>query len=203
MRSPGYSSEVQAEGLHRIFIAVPLAEHIREAVEAVRRPFARYGDSLRWVLPEHLHLTLQFLGNITTPSLAEAVTAAHETAATESPFTIVFAGVGAFPSLAAPRVVWVGVGEGADRLTALARRLGTALQGHRFSLDDRPFAPHLTLARVRGGGRPPNLGPEAEALRQIVMGRQLVDEMVVMKSLLGSGHPTYSVVANAPFGVRS
>jgi RNA 2',3'-cyclic 3'-phosphodiesterase len=182
---------------HRIFIAVPLADGIRAAAGQARRPLAAYGDRLRWVEPAHLHLTLHFLGNISTAMVAEAVAAAEETAGPETAFSITFAGLGAFPSAASARVVWVGVTDGADRLTALAARLGAALRGRRFTLEDRPFAAHLTLARVRGTGRPPDLRRETEAMRRIVLGEQCVTEVVVVKSVLGASAPTHTVVARA------
>jgi RNA 2',3'-cyclic 3'-phosphodiesterase len=183
-----------------MFIAVPLAADIREAARQARRPLSAYGDRLRWVEPHHLHLTLQFLGDITTAMVTQAVAAAAETAAAETPFTITFAGLGAFPSAAAPRVVWMGVTVGAERLAALAGRLALALRARRFSLEDRPFAPHLTLARVRGTGRPPDLRREAEALGRIVLGEQRVAELIVVKSVLGSSAPTHTIMARAPLG---
>lgn len=185
---------------HRIFIAVPLAADIREAAGAARRTLAAYGDRLRWVSPDHLHLTLQFLGDITTAQIRRAVEAAEEAAAPEPPFSVIFARLGAFPSAAAPRVVWVGVTDGAERLRALAGRLAGGLRTRRFSLEDRPFAPHLTLARVRGTGRPPDLRRDTEALDHVVLGEQRVTEIVVVKSVLGSSAPAHTIVATARLG---
>jgi RNA 2',3'-cyclic 3'-phosphodiesterase len=182
-----------------MFIAVPLAADIREAAGQARRPLAACGERLRWVEPQHLHLTLQFLGDITTAMVTQAVAAAEDTAAAETPFTITFAGLGAFPSAAAPRVVWVGVTEGVERLATLAGRLALALRTRRFSLEDRPFTPHLTLARVRGTGRPPDLRRGAEALGRVVLGGQRVAELIVVKSVLGSSAPTHTIVAAVPF----
>lgn len=188
------------EDRHRTFIAVPLAPDVRDAAAQARRPFAAYADRFRWVSPHHLHLTLQFLGDITTAQVAEAIAAARAAAASSAPFAITFAGLGAFPSPAAPRVVWVGVTRGAERLTALAESLARALRDRRFSLDPRPFAPHLTLARARGTGRPPDLRREAEAFDRVVLGDQSVDELTVVKSVLGSSEPVHTVVATVRLG---
>ncbi|HEV2440199.1 MAG TPA: RNA 2',3'-cyclic phosphodiesterase [bacterium] len=185
---------------HRIFIAVPLAPAVREAAAQARAPLAAYADQLRWVSPRHLHLTLQFLGDITTAGVTAAVEAARATAAADSPFAITFAGLGAFPSPAAPRVVWVGVARGAERLTVLAESLARALRDRGLSVDSRPFAPHLTLARVRGTGRPPDLRREAETFDRVVLGDQPVTELVVVKSVLGPSEPDHTVVATAPVG---
>ncbi len=185
---------------HRIFIAVPLAPSVREAAAETRTSLAAYADRLRWVSPPHLHLTLQFLGDITTAQVTEAVAAARAVALSDTPFTITFAGLGAFPSLAAPRVVWVGVTRSGERLTALAASLARALRDRGLSLDPRPFAPHLTLARVRGTGRPPDFGRAAEAFDRIVLGDQSVVELVVVKSVLGPSESAHTVVATAHVG---
>jgi RNA 2',3'-cyclic 3'-phosphodiesterase len=196
-------SHLDPDARHRIFVAVPLAPEIRDAAAQARGALSSYGDRLRWVQPQHLHLTLQFLGDITTSQLEKAVDATEEVAATETAFSITFAGLGAFPSAAAPRVVWVGVTDGAPRVGALAERLGRALRARHFRLEERPFAPHLTLARVRGTGRPPDLRQETEALGRIVLGEQRVGEIEVVKSVLGTSAPTHTVVATATLGSSS
>ena len=192
-------SQSDLEACHRIFIAVPLAANIRHAAAQARDGLDAYDNRLRWVQPEHLHLTLQFLGNIMTASLNDAVAAAEEAAAGERPFTITLAGLGAFPSAAAARVIWVGVTDGAECLRALAGRLALSLQARRISPEDRPYSPHLTLARVRAEGRPPDLRREKEALSRFALGTQRVDEMIVVKSVLGSSAPIHTILATLRF----
>ena len=187
-------------GRHRTFIAVPLAPDVRNAAAQARKPLAAYADRFRWVSPRQLHLTLQFLGDITTAQVAEAIEAARAAAAANAPFAVTFAGLGAFPSVAAPRVMWVGVTRGAEHLIALAESLARALRDRRLSLDPRPFAPHLTLARARGTGRPPDLRREAEAFDRVVLGDQFVREVIVVKSVLGASEPVHTVVAEARLG---
>ena len=188
------------EDRHRTFIAVPLAPAIREAASGLRRSLAAYADRFRWVSPPHLHLTLQFLGDLTARRVDEAVEAAHVAAGPAEPFNITFAGLGAFPSPVAPRVVWIGVTAGADRLTALAESLAAALRRRQFSLDPRPFSPHLTLARARGHARPPDLRREREALDRVVLGEQTVTELMVVNSVLGASEPVHTIVATASLG---
>lgn len=187
-------------GRHRIFIAVPLTADVRRAAEQARRTLAVHADRFRWVAPEHMHLTLQFLGDVTSAEVHRTVDAARDVGTSAAPFAIAFAGLGAFPSTAAPRVVWVGVTGGADRLIALAEALRRALRTHRVPCDDRPFAPHLTLARVRGSGRPPDLRALRETFGEIALGGQRVTEMAVVESVLGSSGPTHTVVASSRLG---
>jgi len=188
---------------HRVFVAVPLSPAVREAAAGARAAFAAHADRCRWVSPRQLHLTLAFLGDITTAQMADAVDAARAAAASAAPFLVAFAGVGAFPSLAAPRVLWVGVAAGDDRLAALAGALEAALRARRFAPDPRPFAPHLTLARARGTGRPPDLRRGSEAFGRVTIGEQPVAELIVVKSVLGPSEPVHTVVGTARLGDAS
>ncbi|HET7265517.1 MAG TPA: RNA 2',3'-cyclic phosphodiesterase [bacterium] len=191
------------EDRRRTFIAVLLGPDIRTAASRMRGPLTASADRLRWVSPSHLHLTLQFLGDITVRQVEDAAEAARVAAASTAPFTVTFAGLGAFPSPAAPRIVWVGVTAGADRLAALAGSLAAALRDRRIPLDPRPFSPHLTLARTRGQGRPPDLTREQEALARVVIGEQPVTELVVVNSVLGAFEPVHTVVATGRLGEGS
>src|SRR5579885_1495941 len=157
------------EGHRRIFIAVTLAPAVREAAARVRGVVEREAHRFRWVSPENLHLTLRFLGEIRRGRVDMVVEATREAAEGTSPFSLTLAGLGAFPSLRAPRVLWVGVHEGADRLVALARP----------------------------GGRPPDLSWLSTPARpqDLLVGRQDVDSVAVMESLLGPSGPTYIEVA--------
>jgi 2'-5' RNA ligase len=202
-RAPSPARRTGAPDRYRTFIAVPLAADVRDAAARARAHLAAYADRLRWVPPQHLHLTLQFLGDISPTGVVEAAAAAGAAAGADTPFSITLAGLGAFPSAAAARVVWVGVARGADRLTALAGSLAATLRDRSFSLDARPFAPHLTLARVRGTGRPPDLRRQSEAFDQVVLGDQSVRELVVVTSVPGQAGPTHTIVATVPLGGAS
>src|SRR3970282_1704652 len=104
---------------------------------------------LRWISAENLHFTVRFLGEITPAQLAQVKLASREVAAATAPFRLSLHGVGAFPSMQRPQVVWVGVREGSEELAALSSRLDAALERHRFPPEDRSYVAHLTLDRVR------------------------------------------------------
>lgn len=182
-----------AAGRRRIFIAVPLGPSLQEAAQRVRLIVEREAHRFRWVASHNLHLTLRFLGEITDAQVDRAVEAARDAAKGSAPFSVTLEGVGGFPSLRSPRVLWVGVTAGAEQLTALAGLLDVALRARHFPRDDRPFHPHLTVARARNEGRPPDLsGLAGEA---VFLGSQQVDALVVMESVLGRSGPTYTEVA--------
>ncbi len=97
------------------------------------------------------HVTLQFFADLPEERLAEATGALREAVAGVPPFPLALRGVGSFPPGGPPRVVWAGVGEGAEALSALVARLRRALEARGFPPESRPFVPHLTLFRVREG----------------------------------------------------
>jgi 2'-5' RNA ligase len=101
--------------------------------------------------PPERHVTLRFLGEVEETRLPLLAQAMERAAATERPFRIALGSVGAFPSPEAPRVVWVGIGEGAIELERLHLRLSEALAEAGVPPEPRPFTPHVTVMRVRGG----------------------------------------------------
>jgi 2'-5' RNA ligase len=133
----------------RTFIAVELDEGARDAL---RREIARLRAALpgvRFVDPASLHLTLAFLGELGDERLAVAITATEETAHGAHPFTVEINGIGTFGAPQAPRVVWAGLAGDISALLAVRTRLARALAARDFPLEDRPFSPHLTLARLK------------------------------------------------------
>ncbi len=95
------------------------------------------------------HVTLHFFAELPEADLPRCRDALEEAAAEGSPIAFVLRGVGAFPDRGRPRVVWVGIDEGAPALRILAERLRAALTVRGFASEKRPFVPHVTLFRVR------------------------------------------------------
>ncbi len=184
-------------------MAVPLDEALRPAVVDLQRAIARawpQADArVKWVEPANLHFTLKFLGEVPEEHLLSVVEAVREVAAFR-PFELSIEGLGAFPDLRAPRVLWVGVQEGARELAALARHVEEALSRARFPREERPFEPHLTIGRVRTEGRERGLWQALERLRAAKIGRQRVEWVVVMESRLSPQGPTYIARAEVRLG---
>jgi 2'-5' RNA ligase len=191
-------------GTSRLFIAVPVAEGVRASIRELMEAVAgasiderTYGQP-RWVRVDGLHLTLRFLGatpDERQPALGEAIAAAAQGVA---PFRVVLSGGGAFPDPRWPRVLWIGIREGAPELAGLARRLDEQLVPLGWPPEGRPFAPHLTLARTDGVPRADERALRlAELAEGISLGWQ-VDRIVLYKSIQGRGPARYEVVAEAP-----
>jgi 2'-5' RNA ligase len=181
----------------RLFIAVPLPRELTDRAAALL-PAAL--PAVRPVRPELMHVTLAFLGWTPDDQLDRAVDAARAAVAAHQPFDLIFAGAGRFPASGRPKVVWLGIGEGADQLAALAGDFGAELRRRELKFDDRPFAPHLTLVRVR----PEASGPEGRTIAAAVEAlalpdlRTRVDRIEVVESVLSPKGPRYTVRAEAP-----
>ncbi|MEO8273481.1 MAG: RNA 2',3'-cyclic phosphodiesterase [Chloroflexota bacterium] len=195
---------VDPPGTMRLFYAVPVPDEARSRIgELIALVQGLVGDGtarIRWVRVDGLHLTLRFLGPTLEDLLEPLQAGADALARAEAPFEVVLGGGGAFPSLARPRSLWVGVAAGADRLGRLADGLTAAAADCGLSLDTRPFTPHLTIARTDGL----RLGPvAAHALEEAAAGldvRFTADRVVLFRSILGGGPARYEAMHEARLG---
>lgn len=184
----------------RTFIALDLSEAAREALRRELRRLARALPDVRLADPTDLHLTLAFLGELDDDALATVIALAGEVASQSTPFELALAGLGVFGPPTSPRVVWAGVGGETRRLLTLQRRVADALEAQGFPREQRPFSPHLTLARLK---RP--LDESAyQRLRTLLAGpaprptRWRVDDLRVMRSDLAATGARYSALSVAP-----
>jgi len=149
----------------------------------------------RCVAPAQLHVTLHFLGETSedqVPDLAQALTAACQA---EPPLQLELRGLGAFPRLAAPTVVWIGFRD-PTRIVNLANRMAGACETLGFPRESRPFQPHLTLARIKGAA-PRGLPDWIAENAQVPLGRFDVTEIHLYRSDPGPAGPVYTPVASS------
>ena len=183
----------------RLFIAVPLPTELTDRAAALL-PAALPG--LKRVRPELMHVTLAFLGWTPDDRLDTVVAASRVAAQAQGPFELVFAGAGRFPDRGKPRVVWLGIGAGKPELATLAGAVTDELRRRDLKFDDRPFAPHLTLARVRHEASGPEGRTVAAAVDELVVPdlRTPVDRIAVVESVLSPKGPRYTARAELPLG---
>ena len=199
-------------GKTRTFVAIELEDSLCRRVAGLIDRLRPYAPSARWVEEESLHVTLLFLGELSDQEVAEACSNAEWAARANAPFSMRLAGAGAFPDLARPRALWLGISEGAEPLKRLHEDLDDSL-GHMVAKrDNRPFLPHLTLARLnsrstggRGnrGGPSPHLAEVLTGLLDYDAGSQQVDAITVFSSELRREGPEYHVLARCPLGISS
>lgn len=132
----------------RTFIAADLDDATRDALARLLRRVSRALPTARVPAPETLHITLAFLDDLDDLRIEDAIQATRETAAGAAPFWLALGRIGVFGPDHAPRIVWLGIGGQTGRMRALQRGLTRALEARGFTPDDKPFSPHLTLARL-------------------------------------------------------
>jgi 2'-5' RNA ligase len=181
----------------RLFFALPVPREAQERLgPIVERARQAGGDGVSFTRNEQLHFTLAFLGE--QPGPDEAVAAAEVLRATK-PFDLSLSGVGAFPNTARPRVLWLGVNDGAAELMDAAERLRTALRQRGFQIEERKFRAHLTFGRVRPRGE--RFAKRAlAAVKPEEFARWTAKEASLVQSVLGKGGATHTVVRAFPFG---
>ena len=134
----------------RSFIAFDIEnEAILKRMTDVQNLLAKTNADLKLVEPKNIHVTLRFLGNITTSTVEKIYDEMKKVQFI--PFDVKIHGVGAFPDLHYPRVLWAGITQGADQLRSIFTQLEPRLQGLGFAPDSKGFSPHLTIARVKSG----------------------------------------------------
>lgn len=189
----------------RAFIAIELPKELKVSLGRVQdklRPGRE--ETVKWVEPERVHLTLKFLGDIFQEKVDEISQAVSPAVEEVKPFTLKPRGLGAFPSLKAPRVVWVGIGGDLQDLLTLQQKVEQALSPL-SSASEKAFSPHLTLGRVREKASFRSrklLGQEIAKLEVPEMSSFQVESISLMRSTLTSTGAVYTRLAHFPLADR-
>lgn len=185
----------------RTFVAVQLADDLCLRAKGLIDRLEPHAPQARWVEEENLHLTLLFLGDLTDSEIAETCSRVDWAARANEAFQIRLAGAGAFPDMARPRALWLGVTEGAEALCRLQTDLDESLADFVQRKEKRGFVPHLTLARMARNSRLSQHLPEVMAgLSDYDAGTMHVDEITVFASELKRGGPEYQPLATCALG---
>ncbi|MBC7222928.1 MAG: RNA 2',3'-cyclic phosphodiesterase [Anaerolineae bacterium] len=189
----------------RAFVAIELSPGLVEALGALMARLRKElpASALRWVRPEGIHLTLQFLGNVPAEQVPAIVRALEGACAEVPPLTMEVGGLGCFPDVRRPRVLWVGVEEPTGQLLRLQRHVAQALEPLGYEPDRRGFHPHLTLARAARSARPADLrqvGAWVASAEPTVLGSLQADHVSLMRSDLRPTGAVYTRLAAVALG---
>ena len=178
--------------LTRTFVALLLPEDWMAYLAGVVGNLAPRTSGMSWVRPENFHLTIRFLGDLGESGVRRVCDQVTEAASTLTAPAARLGELGAFPNLARPRVLWLGFSEGRAEVETLGKSVNDALRRGGFGPPDKPFRPHLTLARVRDGAR------GLEAVREAALPPRpaagLLDRIDVMKSDLHPAGARYTAL---------
>ena len=170
----------------RAFIALPVAPDVIQKIVRCQEELAQQtGDRVRWTPEDQIHLTLQFLGNI---SLEELEQIQARLAGVIKPLRLRARGLGGFPSSRNPRVLWVGLEGDIDQLKAVQ----AAVEHTTGRSEERKFHPHLTIGRVREGRR---FTAKLDQWKNRSFGEWHARELLLMQSKLSPKGATHSVIA--------
>ncbi|HVN67489.1 MAG TPA: RNA 2',3'-cyclic phosphodiesterase [Candidatus Sulfotelmatobacter sp.] len=167
-----------------MFIAVTLPAEVKKRIGELINELKKSDGNVKWVAEENVHLTLKFIGEVVEGQLAGLIARTEKQAGGTGRFTINLEGIGTFPAGHQPRVVWVGVGSGRDKLENLARSLAAP-----------DFVAHATIGRIKDGKKGVDgLRGKLAGLGAPVFGEAPVDSFQIMKSTLTPQGPVYEII---------
>ncbi len=139
----------------RSFLAIKLdidtVRAISETQQRLSTACSESGMKISWVPPPNMHITIRFLGNITEPMIHALKDMLKPTVFKFKAFELEAKGLGAFPDVEKPRIVWAGIEDGTGILSQLHGAVSERLVSAGFQIDDKPFKSHVTLGRIKGG----------------------------------------------------
>lgn len=183
----------------RVFIAIPLPVDLKSKLIALQQEFRPLPLEAAWVRDAGFHLTLKFLGDVDSTQITPIISCMAATVQYCQPFSLSLAGIGVFPHESSPRVLWVSVQDVAGDLRHMQQALDAQLMQVGFPSENRPFAPHLTLARLKRILRRSDFLTTLKRHRETVLGQLDVDHIELIESQLHASGARYSIVHTAHF----
>ncbi len=187
----------------RAFIAVRFSDQIISALDGIQsRLRASLGRraKVKWVEPQNIHLTLQFLGEVGVEVLDEMAGLLSQAFCNNPPFEVKLQGLGVFPSPKKPRVVWAGIVAGVSRLRAVSESVHQITKEFGFRREKRPFRPHVTLGRIRDPRKSGDISMALEEAGEFEAGSCQIDVVHLVASELRPQGPLYTTLDSFPLG---
>lgn len=186
--------------LHRVFIAFPVSNEAKEDLERIQNELKSLNceNRISWSKPEGMHITLEFLGEITTDFITQISQILGETAKRYKPFKFKLDKIDAFPNKHNPRVIVVKVRDETGESYRLQKELRNKLQALNLKLDDKNWSPHITLGRIKNDvGTGPSTSAGRLDLSVIVKNVEWVDDRIeLIESELRPEGPRYKILKN-------
>ena len=181
----------------RTFVCVEIPVSVRDRIEQLQRQLAAMRADVSWTKKSNLHLTLKFLGHISAAQVENVCRIVQQAASGSESFDLQLSGTGSFPNQRNPRVLWIGLAEAPQVFKELYTSIDFGLSSVGFPRESRPFAPHLTIGRVKSNRNVASLVQPliAGGFHSEPFG---IRDVVVMKSQLKSSGAIYSPIRIFP-----
>jgi 2'-5' RNA ligase len=187
----------------RAFIAIDLPESVKSFLSEAQEALKSYGFGVKWVRPQNIHLTLKFLGD-TAAADTDKIVEAMTLAANNCPIVSLTAkGIGVFPNVRRPRVIWAGLNGQIEVLANLQQTLNAHLANLGFATDTRAFKSHLTLGRVKGKIASDRMLAAIDKLKELESESFETREVILFKSELRPSGAVYTKVQRIDFQGQS
>jgi len=186
-----------AEDNIRTFIAVKLPRAIQEKIGTLQDKFKNPQDKITWTNPYNIHITLKFLGDIISSRIAHIEKIISDTARNYRSFEISIYGIGTFPKIGQPHIIWAGIRNGKDELNNLYTAVIDNLKKIGYSKQKREFTPHLTLGRIKHIGNTGNFMRRVYKHKEDILANLVVNDILLLKSTLTLKGPIYKTLYKA------
>ncbi|MBU0570463.1 MAG: RNA 2',3'-cyclic phosphodiesterase [Candidatus Omnitrophica bacterium] len=178
----------------RTFIALELSDEAKKEMSRVEEILKKTDADVKWVIPEAIHITLKFLGNIRKENVLSVNENLKSVAFKTSPFDITLGDIGVFPGWDRPRVLWIGIDEGCRPLEKLAGSVRAAMSGEGESEEELSISPHITIGRVKSGRNKAGLQDESTSIK-VVPALVHISRLVFFESLLTKEGAVHTVLS--------
>ena len=187
----------------RAFIAIEVPEKIHNDIRKLQRAIASHRLNIRWVKPVNMHLTIKFLGNVEPSDMEALGRILSDTAANHPIFDLLPQGVGIFPNIRRPRIIWAGIAGQTDVLRSIWKSVEDALVPLGFAADKRPYRGHVTIGRIKTRLDRGRLVTALRTHQDFVSEKFSVKHLVMVKSELRPSGPVYTKLWEMPFGIST
>ena len=178
----------------RCFVAIEIPVHVQRVFEKIQNELRTEIGKASWTRIGNFHLTLKFLGDVKKDSISDICNAIDKVAIKQKPFSLEFGGIGTFPNLSRPRVLWLGLKQGVKITTGLSKYINNALFHWNVKKDGR-FHPHVTLARLKQSMDLRKYIDLFEDYQTIQNTSMAVDEITLVKSELHPNGAIYTPIS--------
>ncbi len=189
----------------RVFLAIELSLHVQEQLAHLQQQLRNILSPINWVRPESIHLTLKFLGYVEPSTVSQLLSVLEPVGKKQEVFSIDVHGLGVFPHVKHPRILWVGLAGNTQALQELVLEIEAALESRGFPPEEKSYHPHLTLARIkRENATVGSALLKSGALESDQhLGMLTIDRFTLFQSDLGSSGAKYTSLWTVPFLVSS